>query len=101
MPVEPAKERVGISGFPALLVDASLINRSDLALAEQHAVREEMPLADAVVALGLVRARRFADRSSKGSAAPGSVDLGLRVDHELERRLLARGRRRAVGERAA
>ena len=54
MTIEPRKERVGMTGFPALLIDASLISRSDLSLAEQHAIREQMPLADAVVALGLV-----------------------------------------------
>ncbi len=46
---------VGSSGFPALLIQAELINRHDLGLAEQHAAREQMELADAVVALGLVR----------------------------------------------
>jgi type IV pilus assembly protein PilB len=55
MKTEQRQSRAGIAGFPTLLVDASLINRSDLALAEQHAAREQMPLADAVVALGLVR----------------------------------------------
>ena len=52
---DQSKESVGIAGFPALLIDASLINRSDLSLAEQHALREHMSLADAVVALGLVK----------------------------------------------
>ncbi len=46
---------VGRAGFPALLIEASLISRHDLSLAEQHAGREQMELADAVVALGLVR----------------------------------------------
>jgi type IV pilus assembly protein PilB len=44
----------GIAGFPALLVEQSLINRADLHLAEQHAAREHMALADAVAVLGLV-----------------------------------------------
>ena len=46
---------VGLAGFPALLIDASLISRGDLSLAEQHALREQVPLAEALVALGLVR----------------------------------------------
>jgi type IV pilus assembly protein PilB len=45
---------VGRAGFPGLLIDDSLISRHDLSLAEQHAHREHMELADAVVALGLV-----------------------------------------------
>lgn len=49
-------DRVGIAGFTTLLIDASLINRSDHPLAEQYAIREQMPFADAgVVVLGLVR----------------------------------------------
>jgi hypothetical protein len=46
------------TGFPALLLDASLISRDDLSLAEQHPVREPMELADAVVALALGRRAR-------------------------------------------
>jgi type IV pilus assembly protein PilB len=45
---------VGLNGFPALLVDDGLVNRSDLLIARQHADRERMELAEAVVALGLV-----------------------------------------------
>jgi len=45
---------VGLNGFPALLVDHGLVSRNDLLIARQHADREQMQLADAVVALGLV-----------------------------------------------
>jgi len=51
---EPRKGRVGLAGFPGLLIEASLMSLADLSLAEQHAIREQMRLADAVVALGLV-----------------------------------------------
>lgn len=85
--IEPAKGRVGISGFPALLVDASLINRSDLSLAEQHAVRERMPLVDAVVALGMVREE---DSYAKLAEAGGFelADLEHTVSSELAVRLV-------------
>ena len=87
MTIEVRKERVGIAGFPALLIDASLINRSDLSLAEQHAAREEMPLADAVVALGLVREE---DSYAKLAEAGGFevVDLEHAVSSELAVRLV-------------
>ena len=87
MTIEVRKERVGIAGFPALLIDASLINRSDLSLAEQHAAREEMPLADAVVALGLVREE---DSYAKLAEAGGfeDVDLEHAVSSELAVRLV-------------
>ena len=45
---------VGRAGFPALLMDQGFINRSDLVVAQQHADRERIELADAFVALGLV-----------------------------------------------
>ena len=87
MTVELHKERVGIAGFPALLIDASLINRSDLSLAEQHASREQMPLADAVVALGLVREE---DSYAKLAVAGAFevADLEHAVSSELAVRLV-------------
>ena len=53
-PVLVTPAGVGRAGFPALLINASLISRHDLSMAEQHAAREQMEVADAVVALGLV-----------------------------------------------
>ena len=87
MTVELCKERVGIAGFPALLIDASLINRSDLSLAEQHAGREQMPLADAVVALGLVQEE---DSYAKLAVAGAFevADLEHAVSSELAVRLV-------------
>ena len=87
MTVELCKERVGIAGFPALLIDASLINRSDLSLAEQHASREQMPLADAVVALGLVQEE---DSYAKLAVAGAFevADLEHAVSSELAVRLV-------------
>src|ERR1700682_6117068 len=85
--VERGEKRVGIAGFPALLIDASLINRSDLSLAEQHANREQMPLADAIVALGLVREE---DSYAKLAEAGGFevVDLAHAASRELAVRLV-------------
>jgi type IV pilus assembly protein PilB len=45
---------VGRAAFPAMLMDRGLISRSDLMMAQQHAQREHIELADAFVALGLV-----------------------------------------------
>lgn len=39
MTIELAKERGGLAGFSGLPIDASLINRSDLLLAEQKPAR--------------------------------------------------------------
>ena len=77
------KAPVGIAGFPALLMDASLINRSDLSLAEQHAARERMPLVDALVALKLVREE---DSYAKLAEAGGFelADLEHTVSSELD-----------------
>lgn len=55
MAIAPVRNSLGLAGFPALLVGRSLLSSADLLTAEQHAAREQMPLADAVVALGLVR----------------------------------------------
>ena len=72
--VDSGKECIGIAGFPALLTDAALISRSDLSLAEQHAVHEQMSFADAVVALGLVREE---DSYAKLAEADGFELAGL------------------------
>ncbi len=48
---------IGRAGFPALLIDGGLISRADLAVAEQHALREHVQLADAVIALDFVSER--------------------------------------------
>ncbi len=78
---------VGTAGFPGLLTDASLINGSDLSLAVQHASHQKMPLADAVVALGLVREE---DSYAKLAEAGGFevADLERAVSSELAVRLV-------------
>src|SRR6186997_1553897 len=85
--VDSGRECIGIAGFPALLTDAALISRSDLSLAEQHARHEQMPLADAVVALGLVREE---DSYAKLAEAGGFevADLERAVSSELAVRLV-------------
>ncbi|HEV8209841.1 MAG TPA: ATPase, T2SS/T4P/T4SS family [Vicinamibacterales bacterium] len=88
---------VGRSGFPGLLIDDSLISRHDLSLAEQHAHREHMELADAVVTLGLVTE---ADSYARLARAAGltlaslegiiSSELAIRlVPERIARRYLA------------
>jgi type IV pilus assembly protein PilB len=84
---DPSKDSVGIAGFPALLIEAGLISRSDLSLAEQHALREHMPLADAVVALGLIREEdSYAKLADAGRLQ--LADLEHAVSSELSARLL-------------
>jgi type IV pilus assembly protein PilB len=87
MSIETGKNPAGLAGYPALLMDAALINRADLLLAEQHALREQMPLADAVVALGLVRE---VDSYARLADAGGFevVDLDHAVSSELAIRLV-------------
>ena len=45
---------IGRAGFPAVLLENHLLSRNDLAVAEQHATREHMELAETLIALGLV-----------------------------------------------
>ena len=87
MTIGLGRECVGVAGFPALLTDASLIDPGDLWLAEQHAVHEQMPLADAVVALGLIREE---DSYAKLAEAGGFevADLEHIVSSELAVRLV-------------
>ena len=47
--------KTGTHGFSTKLVESGLISRHDVAVAEQHALREQLHLVDAVVALGFVR----------------------------------------------
>jgi hypothetical protein len=44
--------KTGTHSFSTKLVEGGLISRHDLAVAEQHALREQLHLVDAVVALG-------------------------------------------------
>ena len=53
MAIETRSERVGVAGFPALLIDSGAISRADMNVAEQHATRDHVELADAIVTLGL------------------------------------------------
>jgi type IV pilus assembly protein PilB len=44
---------VGANGFPVLLLDGGVLSRADLTVAEQHAAREHVELAEAIVTLSL------------------------------------------------
>ena len=55
---------VGRAAFPALLLERSLISRSDLSTAQQHAEREHIELAEALVALGVAAGGHVLRRSS-------------------------------------
>lgn len=45
---------LGSPAFPALLFDGGLLSRNDYSVAEQHASREQIEVAEAIVALGLL-----------------------------------------------
>jgi CheY-like chemotaxis protein len=62
------------AAFPALLIDRGLISRDDLAVAEPHAVREHLELADTLVVLGLVSE---ADSYATLAAAAGAEVMAL------------------------
>ena len=47
-------ERVGVAGYPGLLIEEGLATRQNITVAEQHAVRERTELPDAIVALGVM-----------------------------------------------
>ena len=87
---------VGLAGFPALLIDRGLMSRNDVAVAEPHAVREHMELADALVALGVVsEADCYATLAAAAGADlvalddAGSSELAVRlVPERLARRHL-------------
>src|SRR6266851_3930861 len=78
---------VGLAGFPALLIDQALISRSDLLVAQQHAAREHIEIADALVALGLV-SERAAYAALADAAGAELVDLPNITSSELAIRLV-------------
>lgn len=97
MAVSLVRNSVGLAGFPALLLERALINNTDLHLAERHALREQMSLADSVVALGLVEeGDAYAALAEAGGFALAALDgvipseLALRlVPERIARRYLA------------
>jgi type IV pilus assembly protein PilB len=46
-------DRIAKAGFPAFLLERPLLSRAKLAVAEQHAEREGVELAEAIIALGM------------------------------------------------
>jgi type IV pilus assembly protein PilB len=54
MTIQLVKRQPGVGGFPSLFIERGLTSRADLTMAEQYAVREQLHLVDAVVALGFV-----------------------------------------------
>jgi type II secretory ATPase GspE/PulE/Tfp pilus assembly ATPase PilB-like protein/CheY-like chemotaxis protein len=54
-PVGSYASGVGRAGFPALLIDRGLITRPDLLAAQRHAQTGQLDLAEAFVALGVIR----------------------------------------------
>jgi len=53
-PAATTSNNLGRAGFPVRLIDLGLVTAADLAVAEVHAVRENIELADALVVLGLM-----------------------------------------------
>ena len=65
-----ASANVGLTGFPALLVQRALISPSDLALAQSHVIQQKIELADAVVGLGVSERESY-----KALAAAAGVEM--------------------------
>jgi len=78
---------VGRAGFPALLLERSLISRSDLLVAEQYGQRERVELPEALVALGLV-AEHVCYAALADAAGLSLVDLNGTASSELAVRLV-------------
>lgn len=84
---KPGGPRIGMAGYATLLLEQGLIGQQDLAIAGQHAEREQLDLVDAVVALGLVEE---SDSYAALAAAAGLeiVDLHKTESSELAIRLV-------------
>ena len=84
---ERAVTQGALPAFPAFLLERQLVNRQDLAIAEEYAVRERADLVDAVVTLGLVQET---DSYAALALAAGTdfVDLVQTPSSELAIRLL-------------
>ena len=52
----PLSERIGRTGFPALLLQRRRLSRANLEVAEQHASRKRMELADATLPIVVLTA---------------------------------------------
>jgi type IV pilus assembly protein PilB len=77
----------GLSTFPSILIERRLLNRQDLAIAEEYAERERVELVDAVVTLGLApESESYAALSH--AAGADFVDLLETPSGELAIRLL-------------
>jgi type IV pilus assembly protein PilB len=77
----------GLSTFPSILIERRLLNRQDLAIAEEYAERERVELVDAVVTLGLApESESYAALSQ--AAGADFVDLLETPSGELAIRLL-------------
>jgi CheY-like chemotaxis protein len=70
---------VGIAGFPALLLDSGHITRNDLTVAEQRAAGDGIPLADAIVALGVISEAITSDRM-RDAIARGATAHEIRAE---------------------
>jgi predicted GNAT family N-acyltransferase len=76
VPYGTALVKTGMHSFSSKLVEGGLISRHDVAVAEQHALREQLHLVDAVVALGFVRE---SDSYSRRTAGKQSMRLSGNV----------------------
>jgi type IV pilus assembly protein PilB len=80
-------QSIGRAGFPAALLESHLLSRNDLAVAEQHAAREHMELAETLIALGLV-AEEPCYRTLASAAGAEFVSLAGQTSSELAVRLV-------------
>src|SRR5579872_2777792 len=85
--VETSIERVGAAGYPALLIEHGILARADLSVAEQHAARDHVDLAEAVLGLGTAQ-ENDVYRLLARAAGVEFVALAGRAPSELAIRLV-------------
>jgi type IV pilus assembly protein PilB len=83
----PSPRPIGAAGLPALLLERGVITRNDLLIAEREAERQNIPLAEAIVTLGLATEPATYQAVAEAAAAP-LVDLTELVSSELAIRLV-------------
>ncbi|HYM24766.1 MAG TPA: ATPase, T2SS/T4P/T4SS family [Vicinamibacterales bacterium] len=87
MNVETSFDRVGAAGYPGLLIENGILAKADLAVAEQHATRDHVDLAEAIVGLGTVQEHDIY-RLLARAAGVEFVALAGRTPSELAIRLV-------------
>ncbi len=83
----PSPRSRGSAGLPELLLERGVISRNDLLIAEREAERQAIPVAEAIVALGLA-AEPATYEALAVAAGGGLLDLAATASSELAIRLV-------------